>query len=75
MAEVSFPLCLDLHRLASGMLCLNLPSFWRVSRCLGIPDFVVTGPDFAWKGHGGMVAAGYFDGAWGLAERSAVFYC
>ena len=33
-----------------------------------LPDFVVAGPEFAWKGHGGLLGAGFFDSGWGVAE-------
>ena len=35
-----------------------------------LPDFLVIGPDFEWQGHGGVLAAGFFDGAWRVAENS-----
>ena len=35
-----------------------------------LPDFLITGPDFEWKGHGGILGAGFFDGLWGVGEGS-----
>ena len=35
-----------------------------------LPDVLVIGPDFEWQGHGGVLAAGFFDGAWRAAENS-----
>jgi len=40
-----------------------------------LPDFVVTGPEFRWRGYGGMLAAGYFDEAWRVAPNSAYLHC
>ena len=41
-----------------------------------LPDFfIVDGKDFEWLGHGGVLAAGYFDGSWGVAPQSAYFQC
>ena len=40
-----------------------------------LPDFFVIGPHFAWKGHGGVVAAGFFDEAWHIAQQSSYFQC
>lgn len=33
-----------------------------------LPDWVVAGPEFAWKGHGGFLGAGYFNSEWEVAE-------
>ena len=35
------------------------------------PDFVVTGPDFAWKGVGGILAAGYWGNLWQFDPSTA----
>ena len=35
------------------------------------PDFVVTGPDFAWKGVGGILAAGYWGNTWKFEPSSS----
>ena len=40
-----------------------------------LPDFMVTGPDFRWRGYGGIVAAGYWDANWRVAPQSAYFQC
>ncbi|CAE7837580.1 unnamed protein product [Symbiodinium sp. CCMP2592] len=40
-----------------------------------LPDFMVAGPDFRWKGYGGVVAAGYWDESWQPAPNSAYFRC
>jgi len=40
-----------------------------------LPDFFVAGPEFRWKGWGGIVAAGYLDAAWGIAAHAAYFNC
>ena len=32
-----------------------------------LPDYVVSGPRFAAEGYGGVLAAGFFDHAWGVA--------
>mmetsp|Transcript_75927 Transcript_75927/g.213912 ORF Transcript_75927/g.213912 Transcript_75927/m.213912 type:complete len:140 (+) Transcript_75927:78-497(+) len=40
-----------------------------------LPDFVVSGPDFRWRGYGGIVAAGYWDAEWRVATQSAYFQC
>ncbi|CAE6940592.1 unnamed protein product, partial [Symbiodinium sp. KB8] len=38
-----------------------------------LPDFMVAGPHFRWKGYGGVVAAGYWDESWQPAPNSAYF--
>eukprot|EP00928_Gymnodinium_smaydae_P032630 TRINITY_DN23578_c0_g1_i1.p1 TRINITY_DN23578_c0_g1~~TRINITY_DN23578_c0_g1_i1.p1 ORF type:complete len:675 (-),score=77.45 TRINITY_DN23578_c0_g1_i1:91-2079(-) len=40
-----------------------------------LPDFMISGPDFRWKGYGGIVAAGYWDEEWRVAPDSAYFQC
>lgn len=40
-----------------------------------LPDFLITGPDFAWKGYGGVVAAGFWDERWRAAPNSAYLQC
>eukprot|EP00439_Symbiodinium_sp_Y106_P048509 s5681_g6.t1 len=40
-----------------------------------LPDFMVAGPHFRWKGYGGVVAAGYWDESWQPAPNSAYFRC
>jgi hypothetical protein len=35
------------------------------------PDVLVTGPDFAWKGIGGVLAAGRWGPAWTLAPEAS----
>ncbi|KAJ1494144.1 hypothetical protein T484DRAFT_1878323 [Baffinella frigidus] len=35
------------------------------------PDFVVTGPDFAWKGVGGILAAGFWGNEWEFAREAS----
>ncbi|CAE7471192.1 unnamed protein product [Symbiodinium natans] len=40
-----------------------------------LPDFMVVGPDFRWKGYGGVVAAGYWDESWQPALNSAYLRC
>ena len=35
------------------------------------PDVIVTGPDFAWKGIGGVLAAGRWGPAWALAPEAS----
>ena len=32
-----------------------------------MPDYIVTGPDFAAKGYGGLLAAGFLDHRWRVA--------
>jgi len=40
-----------------------------------LPDFFVIGPEFRWRGYGGVVAAGYWDARWRVAGHSAYFQC
>lgn len=63
-----------LGRLVASSYATNQPHT-RAPLSNMLPDFVVVGPDFAWKGHGGMLAAGFFDDEWSVAEGSAVLYC
>jgi hypothetical protein len=36
-----------------------------------LPDYVVTGPEFAAKGYGGLLAAGFFDYRWRVAPGAS----
>eukprot|EP00927_Polykrikos_kofoidii_P049711 TRINITY_DN43727_c0_g1_i1.p1 TRINITY_DN43727_c0_g1~~TRINITY_DN43727_c0_g1_i1.p1 ORF type:complete len:986 (-),score=93.86 TRINITY_DN43727_c0_g1_i1:212-3052(-) len=40
-----------------------------------LPDFLVSGPEFRWRGYGGVVAAGYWDAKWQIAAQSAYLHC
>jgi len=40
-----------------------------------LPDFFVTGPEFLWRGYGGVVAAGYWDAEWQVASHAGYFQC
>ena len=39
---------------------------------VGQPDFVVLGPDVKWKGHGGVLAMGFFDYQWNISKASFI---
>ncbi|CAO1602326.1 hypothetical protein XANCAGTX0491_005944 [Xanthoria calcicola] len=39
---------------------------------VGQPDFIVVGQECAWKGAAGVVALGYLDNSWNVAESSAI---
>ena len=38
-----------------------------------VPDFVVTGPEYRWKGIGGMLAAGSWDNHWAPSPATSYF--
>lgn len=38
-----------------------------------VADFLITGPDYAWRGVGGIRAAGFWAADWAVDERSAYF--
>jgi len=41
-----------------------------LSAGLALPDFVVVEPSFAWRGAGGIVAAGFYDNHWRVSEQT-----
>ena len=36
-----------------------------------LPDYLVTAPDFAAKGYGGLLTAGFFDSRWRVSESAS----
>jgi len=41
-----------------------------LSAGLTLPDYVVVEPSFAWRGAGGILAAGFYDNHWQISERT-----
>ena len=39
---------------------------------VGQPDFVILGPDVKWKGHGAVLAMGFFDYQWNVSKASFI---
>ena len=39
-----------------------------------LPDVLVTGPEFAARGYGGVLAAGFFDARWKTRRGSSAHY-
>lgn len=40
-----------------------------------VPDFLVTGPEFRWKGYGGLYAIGFWGNEWDLRDEISYVSC
>jgi hypothetical protein len=40
-----------------------------------VPDWFVTGPEYAWKGYGGLRAAGFWGNTWGIQDEVSYSAC
>ena len=49
----------------------TIPPMARAPFSNTLPDYIVVGPEFAAKGYGGLLAAGFFDHSWKVAESSS----
>ena len=49
----------------------TIPPMARSPFSNALPDYIVTGPEFGAKGYGGLLAAGFFDHAWRVAEGAS----
>ena len=40
-----------------------------------VPDFLVAGAEYAWKGYGGLKAAGFWSNTWTVAQEASYSAC
>ena len=75
---------LDLYVVASDMAVLEtvLRFSFSVQQALTraphsnmVPDFLVAGAEYAWKGYGGLKAAGFWSNTWTVAQEASYSAC
>ena len=75
---------LDLYVVASDMAVLEAllrysfslqQALTRAPYSNMVPDFMVAGPEYAWKGYGGLKAAGFWSNTWTVAQEASYSAC
>eukprot|EP01097_Dermamoeba_algensis_P008006 TRINITY_DN5184_c0_g1_i1.p1 TRINITY_DN5184_c0_g1~~TRINITY_DN5184_c0_g1_i1.p1 ORF type:complete len:451 (+),score=128.00 TRINITY_DN5184_c0_g1_i1:154-1506(+) len=51
------------------------PPLTRAAFTNMVPDYLVSGPEYRWKGYGGLLAAGHFDNNWKWSPSTSFSSC